>query len=108
MVRAADACTELGEIGALLRCEGVHASNLDAWRKQPREHGVDGQTAKKHCSHPARRRMILPSLRRGKAASADVQRENRPRPGALRKSARPPPCGSVHGIRGGTRLLGSC
>ena len=62
MVRAADACTELGEIGALLRREGVYASNLDARRKQPREPDVDGQTARKHCLHPVGRRMILPRL----------------------------------------------
>lgn len=106
MVRAADACTELGEIGALLRREGVYASNLDARRNQPREHGVDGQTARKHCSHPVGRRMILPSLRRGKAASADAQRENRPRPGALRKSARPPLADPCMASGGGHALVG--
>lgn len=110
MVRAAVAYTELGEIGALLRREGVYASNLDARRKQPREHDVDGQTARKHCSHPVGRRMILPSLRRGKAASADAQRENRPGPGALRKSARPPladPCMASGGHALVGKLLGT-
>ena len=47
IVREADACTERGAIGALLRREGVYASNLAAWRKQLREHGVEGLAAKR-------------------------------------------------------------
>lgn len=34
IVREADACTEPGEIGALLRREGLHSSHLSKWRKQ--------------------------------------------------------------------------
>ena len=34
IVRAADACTKPGEIGALLRREGVYSSNLSTWRGQ--------------------------------------------------------------------------
>jgi len=30
----ADACTERGQIGALLRREGLYSSHLDKWRKQ--------------------------------------------------------------------------
>ena len=47
IVSAADACTERGAIGALLRREGVYASHLAAWRKQLREHGVEGLASKK-------------------------------------------------------------
>ena len=35
----ADACTESGSMGALLRREGLYASNLNTWRHQ-RERGV--------------------------------------------------------------------
>lgn len=35
----ADACTEAGSLGALLRREGLYASNLNTWRHQ-RERGV--------------------------------------------------------------------
>jgi transposase-like protein len=31
---AADRCTEPGEIGALLRKEGIYSSHLNTWRKQ--------------------------------------------------------------------------
>lgn len=34
VLREADACSEPGEIGALLRREGLYSSHLSAWRKQ--------------------------------------------------------------------------
>ena len=34
IVVEADACTERGQVGALLRREGLYSSHLDKWRKQ--------------------------------------------------------------------------
>jgi transposase len=34
ILAAADACDEAGEIGALLRREGIYSSHLSTWRKQ--------------------------------------------------------------------------
>ena len=34
IVREADACTQIGEIGALLRREGLYSSQLTDWRRQ--------------------------------------------------------------------------
>jgi len=34
VLREADVCSKPGEIGALLRREGLHTSHLSAWRKQ--------------------------------------------------------------------------
>lgn len=34
ILRAAELCTQPGEIGALMRREGVYSSSLSAWRKQ--------------------------------------------------------------------------
>jgi transposase len=34
MVEAAERCTELGQIGALLRREGLYSSQLSTWRNQ--------------------------------------------------------------------------
>ena len=34
ILAAADGCTEVGQIGALLRREGIYSSQLAAWRKQ--------------------------------------------------------------------------
>jgi transposase len=39
ILRQAEACTRPGEIGALLRREGLYTSHLTAWRKQ-REQGA--------------------------------------------------------------------
>ena len=47
IVREADACRAPGEIGALLRREGLYSSHLVAWRRQLREHGVRGLARKK-------------------------------------------------------------
>jgi transposase-like protein len=34
ILREADACSQPGEVGALLRREGLYTSHLSAWRKQ--------------------------------------------------------------------------
>ena len=39
VLREADACTGAGELGALLRREGLYSSHLTTWRRQ-REHGA--------------------------------------------------------------------
>ncbi len=36
ILEQADACTQLGEIGALLRREGLYSAHLSKWRKQHR------------------------------------------------------------------------
>ena len=47
ILRQADACSRPGEIGALLRREGLYSSNVTAWRKQ-RDRGVlEGLTHKR-------------------------------------------------------------
>lgn len=47
ILNQADACTEPGSLGALLRREGLYASNLNTWRYQ-RERGIlSGLTPKK-------------------------------------------------------------
>lgn len=52
IVREAEACRRDGEIGALLRREGLFSSHLTTWRKQVRSHGVDGLAAKKRGPAP--------------------------------------------------------
>ncbi|MCC7241467.1 MAG: transposase [Acidobacteria bacterium] len=39
ILRRADACSRAGELGALLRKEGLYSSHLVTWRRQ-RAHGV--------------------------------------------------------------------
>lgn len=43
ILRKADACVRPGEVGALLRREGLYSSHLVTWRRQ-REHGLSPKT----------------------------------------------------------------
>lgn len=47
IVRRADACTKPGEVGELLRREGLYSSHLSMWRAQIRERGVGGLNKKR-------------------------------------------------------------
>lgn len=46
ILREADACTQPGELGALLRREGLYASNLRSWREQRELGELRGLTPK--------------------------------------------------------------
>src|SRR5713226_151591 len=63
MLRKADACTRPGELGALLRKEGLYSSHLITWRQQ-RERGL---TPKKRGRKPV---PVTPHLKR-------LEQENR-------------------------------
>ena len=52
ILAAADACTKLGELGALLRREGLYSSHLAVWRAARRRGDLQG---------PAKRRGPAPS-----------------------------------------------
>jgi transposase len=47
IVREAAQCREPGEIGALLRREGIHSSHLSSWRQALEAHGVEGMASRK-------------------------------------------------------------
>ena len=47
ILREADASTRGGEIGALLRREGLYSSNLTAWRKQREKRELEGLSQKR-------------------------------------------------------------
>jgi transposase len=47
IVREAAACTQRGEIEALLRREGIYSSLLSAWRKQLELHGSEALAGRK-------------------------------------------------------------
>lgn len=47
IVRAADACTAPGQIGALLRREGLYSSHLEKWRKKLAQGGREALAAKR-------------------------------------------------------------
>jgi hypothetical protein len=70
ILRRADACTRTGELGALLRKEGLYSSHLVTWRRQ-REHGL---TAKKRGRKPTSGDPRVKTLEREKAALATENR----------------------------------
>jgi len=47
ILTAADACTARGALGALLRREGLYASQLATWRQQRREGTLTGPRARR-------------------------------------------------------------
>ena len=52
ILREAEACTEPGAIGALLRREGLYSSNLTTWRDQRERGELAGLTPKKRGPAP--------------------------------------------------------
>lgn len=67
IVEEADACTEAGEIGALLRREGLYSSHLSKWRQLRQDGQLEALSAKKRG-----RKAQDPSV----AKLAKLQREN--------------------------------
>ncbi|MGH7425851.1 MAG: transposase [Candidatus Methylomirabilales bacterium] len=47
IIAEAEACTEPGQVGALLRREGLYSSHLAAWRKQARQGLIEGLDKKR-------------------------------------------------------------
>ncbi len=60
----ADACTERGEIGALLRREGLYSSHLTDWRRQRERGDLSEQGSRKRGRKPAPQAAELARLRR--------------------------------------------
>lgn len=70
ILEEADGCSELGEIGALLRREGLYSSNLSLWRRQREEGQLHGLAPKKRGRKKTQRDAMaheLEQLRREKA-----------------------------------------
>jgi transposase-like protein len=53
IVAEADACTKRGQIGALLRREGVYSSQLSTWRKQREQGELTDPTKRGRPAEPA-------------------------------------------------------
>jgi len=73
ILEKADACTEAGEIGELLRREGLYTSHLTYWRKQ-RIDGALAELGKSRGRKPADKRdeQIAALTRRAERAEAEL------------------------------------
>src|SRR5919197_1313493 len=78
ILERADACTEPGQIGELLRREGLYTSHLTYWRKQRRE-GALKELGQSRGRRPADRRdrEIAELTRRGGRAEAELVKMKR-------------------------------
>ena len=63
VLEEADRCTELGEVGRLLRREGLYSSHLTAWRKARRKGSLQGLTSNKRGAKPAMRNPLDAKVR---------------------------------------------
>ena len=52
IVAEADACTKMGQVGELLRREGLYSSHSSTWRRQRDEGGPAGLTPKRRGRKP--------------------------------------------------------
>jgi transposase-like protein len=69
VLRQADACTAAGELGALLRREGLYSSHLVTWRRQREEGALAGLAPRKRgCKGRAKNPLT--------ARVAELEREN--------------------------------
>ena len=66
-----DAATEPGEIGAILRQEGLYSSHLRDWRRRREEGGANGLAPKKTGRPPNN-----PTIRANEREISRLQREN--------------------------------
>ena len=64
ILREADACSRPGEIGALLRREGLYTSHLTAWRKQRDAGALEALDRKRGRKPTDRREAEIAALRR--------------------------------------------
>lgn len=70
ILREAETCTRQGELGALLRREGLYSSNLTVWRRQRERGEIEGLAQKKRGPLPKEKSPLA-------AKVATLERENR-------------------------------
>ena len=75
ILEEADRCTEPGEVGRLLRREGLYSSHLTAWRKARREGSLQGLRSKKRGAKPAPRNPLDAKVRELEAQVARLEKE---------------------------------
>ena len=64
VLQQADACNKLGDIGRLLRREGLYSSHLTSWRRQRERGSLDGLKPNKRGRKAAKCNPLLPEVER--------------------------------------------
>ncbi len=66
-MRQVEACTEAGQIGALLRREGLYSSYLAKWRRQRSQGLLEAKASGKRAAKPPTQDPRVPQLQRENA-----------------------------------------
>ena len=75
ILEAAERCTQPGEVGRLLRREGLYSSHLTAWRKARRKGSLRELASKKRGAKPAERHPLDAKVRALEAQVARLEHE---------------------------------
>jgi len=75
IVREADRCTEYGQLGALLRREGLYHSHLDQWRKLRDQGALDGLTSQKRGPKPKAQSTFALEMKQLQRENARLQKK---------------------------------
>ena len=74
IVEEADRCTEPGEVGRLLRREGLYSSHLTAWRKAARSGSLKA-LSKRRGRKPSEQNPLAGKLRKAEGKIARLEKE---------------------------------
>ena len=77
ILEEADRCTEPGEVGRLLRREGLYSSHLTAWRKARRKGALQGLSSNKRGAKPAKHNPLDGKVRELEATVARLEKDLR-------------------------------
>ena len=75
ILEQADRCTDRGEIGRLLRREGLYSSHLSNWRKARQQGALSGLSPKKRGRKPTEVNPLAPKVRSLEAKVRRLERE---------------------------------
>ena len=75
ILEEAERCTKPGEVGRLLRREGLYSSHLTAWRKARRDGALRGLTSKQRGAKPKQRNPLDSKVRELEAKVARLEKE---------------------------------
>ena len=75
ILEEADRCAESGEVGRLLRREGLYSSHLAAWRKARRDGALRGLSSKKRGAKPKASNPLEPKVRELEAKVARLEKD---------------------------------
>ncbi len=75
ILEAADRCTGAGEVGQLLRREGLYSSHLANWRKARRDGALRGLRSRKRGAKPKESNPLEPKVRELEAKVARLEKD---------------------------------